>query len=88
MEKLVVDADGKMTIPVHILERRGLRPGDELMLVETAEGLLIYQRGADPATARWWSGLSEDAQRQTRAEAQRYENLSEEEQGRMWEEKA
>jgi AbrB family looped-hinge helix DNA binding protein len=88
MEKLVVDADGKITIPAHILKRRGLRPGDELTLVEAAEGLLIYQRGADPVTARWWSGLSEDEQRRARVEAQRYENLSEEEQSRIWEEKA
>ncbi|HEX7317467.1 MAG TPA: AbrB/MazE/SpoVT family DNA-binding domain-containing protein [Pyrinomonadaceae bacterium] len=52
MEKLVVDGEGKMTVPSHILERRGLRPGDELTLVDAAEGLLIYQHGADPVTAR------------------------------------
>ena len=50
MEKLIVDEEGKVSIPAHILERRGLRPGDELTLVEADEGLL-YRRGAD-ATAR------------------------------------
>lgn len=83
MEKLVVDADGKITIPSRILERRGLRPGDELLLAEAAEGLLIYQRGTDAVTARWWSGLCEGERRQARAEAQPYEGLSEEEQGRV-----
>lgn len=33
-------------------ERRGLRPGDELTLVEADEGLPIYQHGADTLTAR------------------------------------
>ena len=41
-EKLIVDAEGKIIIPPHILERRGLRPGDELTLVEAVEGLLVY----------------------------------------------
>lgn len=88
MEKLVVDAGGKITIPSRILERRGLHPGDELTLIEAAEGFLIYQHGADPVTAGWWSGLSESERRQAQVEARRYENLSEEEQDRMWEEKA
>ena len=59
MKKVVVDAEGKLTIPPHILAKRGLRPGDELTLVDSDEGLLIYQCGSDPVTARW-SGLSED----------------------------
>ena len=88
MKKLVVDDEGKITIPPHILEKRGLRPDDELTLVEADEGLLIYQCGSDPVTARWWSGLSEDERRQTRAEAQCYENLSEAEHDRIWNEGA
>ncbi|HEX8069306.1 MAG TPA: hypothetical protein VF546_05110 [Pyrinomonadaceae bacterium] len=88
MEKLVVDAEGKLTIPPHILEKRGLHPGDELTLVEADEGLLVYQHGLDPLTARWWSGLSEDERRQARAEAERYESLSEEERDRIWNEGA
>jgi bifunctional DNA-binding transcriptional regulator/antitoxin component of YhaV-PrlF toxin-antitoxin module len=76
MEKLVVDAEGKITIPPHLLAKRGLQPGDELILVEAAEGLLLYQRGSDPLTARRWSGRCEDERRHARAEAERY--LSEE----------
>ena len=82
--KLVVDADGKVTIPPHIVERRGLHPGDELTLVEADEGLLVSQRGTDPLTARWWAGLTEDERRQAREEAERYEGASEEERDRVW----
>jgi len=88
MEKLVVDAEGKLTIPPHILEKRGLHPGDELTLVEADEGLLVYQHGLDPLTARWWKGLGEDERRQAQAEAERYESLSEEERDRIWNEGA
>ncbi len=88
MEKLVVDAEGKLTIPPHILEKRGLHPGDELTLVEADEGLLVYQHGLDPLTARWCSGLNEDERRQAQAEAERYESLSEEERDRVWNEGA
>ena len=87
-EKLIVDADGKVTIPPHILEKRGLHPGDELTLVEADEGLLVYQHGTDPLTARWWAGLGEDERRQAREEARRYEGLSEEERDRVWNEGA
>ena len=38
MEKLIVDEEGKITIPAHILLWRGLRPGNELTLVEAAKG--------------------------------------------------
>ena len=61
------------------------RPGDELLLVVAAEGLLLYQHSTDPLTARWWGGLGEDERRQARAEAERYESLSEEERDRIWE---
>ena len=87
-EKLIVDAEGKVTIPPHILERRGLHPGDELTLVEAVEGLLVYQHGVDPLTARWWDGLSEDERRQAQAEARRYQGLTEEERDRIWAEGA
>ena len=36
MEKLVVDADCRITVPSHIVAKRGLHPGDELTLVEAA----------------------------------------------------
>ena len=44
--------------------------------------------GPDPVTARRWSGLGEDERRQARAEAERYENLSEVKRDQMWSEGA
>jgi len=32
MEKLIVDAEGKVTIPREVLRKCGVRPGDELTL--------------------------------------------------------
>jgi len=87
-EKLIVDAEGKVTIPPHILERRGLRPGDELTLVEAAEGLLVYRHAVDPLTSHWWCGLSEDERREAQAEARHYQGLSEEERDHIWNEGA
>lgn len=84
MEKLVVDAEGKLIIPAHILAERGLRPGDGLTLVEADEGLLIYQHGHDSLTARRGSGLSEDERRQAQLGAERYESLSEVGRDRVW----
>jgi bifunctional DNA-binding transcriptional regulator/antitoxin component of YhaV-PrlF toxin-antitoxin module len=86
MERLIVNAEGKVVIPPEVIHRRGLRPGDELMLVEAAEGLLVYQGGADPETAAWWNSLSEDGRRAAEAEARRYEALSKEEQETIWNE--
>ena len=68
MEKLFVDEEGKITMPAHILSRRGLRPGDELTLVEAAEGLCPYQRDVDALTARYWNGLSEGERQPAQAE--------------------
>ena len=45
MERLVVDAEGKVRIPSDIVHKRGLRPGDELALLETEYGLLVCQKG-------------------------------------------
>ena len=70
------------------MAKRGLQPGDELTLVEAAEGLLLYQRETTPVTARWWSGLSEGERRPARAEAESYESLSEEGRNRIWSEGA
>ncbi len=88
MEKLIVDAEGKITIPPEVIERRGLRPGDELALVESAEGLLVYQSGVDQKTLSWWSTLSDEDRRLAHGEARRYESLSEEERDRLWNEGA
>ncbi len=88
MEKLIVDKDGKITIPPHILARRGLRPGDELALVEAAEGLLVYQAGVDENSAAWWNNLSDEERRLAKGEAQDYEALSEAERDVIWNESA
>lgn len=84
MEKLTVDPDGKITIPPEIVEKRGLRPGDELALVEAAEGLLVYQNGVDAKTFEWWTSLSDEDRRVAEAEARHYESLSDAEREAIW----
>jgi bifunctional DNA-binding transcriptional regulator/antitoxin component of YhaV-PrlF toxin-antitoxin module len=84
MEKLIVDAEGKVIIPPAVIHKRGLRPGDELALVEVAEGLLVYQGGTDPETAAWWQSLNDAERRQAAVEARRYEALSEAERDTIW----
>lgn len=86
MERLIVDAEGKVIIPPEVIHKRGLHPGDELTLVEAAEGLLVYQGGADSETMAWWNSLSEEERRLAEAEARRYEALSEEEREAIWNE--
>src|SRR5437016_12986888 len=76
METLIVDAEGKVTIPSEVLHKRGLRPGDAVTLVESAEGLLVYQGGIDPKTLAWWHALSPEEQQHAVAEARSYEALS------------
>lgn len=88
MEKLIVDEEGKIIIPAHVLTRHGLRPGDGLTVIEATEGLRLYQRGADSLTARWWDSLGDDEHRQAQAEALSYENMSEEEREHIWNETA
>lgn len=88
MEKLIVDAEGKITIPPHVLERRGLRPGDELSLVEATDGLLVYQNRVDAQTTRWLSSLSDDERKLALEEARRYESMSEAERDALWSESA
>ena len=88
MEKLIVDAEGKVTIPPEVIHKRGLRPGDELALIEAAEGFLVYQGGIDPKTLVWWQNLSADGRRLAEAEARRYEQLNAREQDALWNEGA
>ncbi len=88
MERLIVDAEGKVIIPPEVIHKRGLHPGDTLTLVEAAEGLLVYQGGADPETLAWWNNLSEDERRLAQAEAHRYEALTEGEREAIWNEGA
>ncbi|MFL6277384.1 MAG: AbrB/MazE/SpoVT family DNA-binding domain-containing protein [Blastocatellia bacterium] len=87
MDRLIVDEEGKVTIPQEIIQKRGLRPGDELALVESAEGLLVYQ-GVDPKSQQWWGGLNDDERRLAAEEAHRYEALTEQERDALWEEDA
>jgi bifunctional DNA-binding transcriptional regulator/antitoxin component of YhaV-PrlF toxin-antitoxin module len=86
MERLIVDAEGKVIIPPEVIHKRWLRPGDELTLVEAAEGLLVYQGGADSETMAWWNSLSEEERHLAEAEARRYEALSEGERDAIWNE--
>ncbi len=86
MERLIVNAEGTIVIPPEVIHKRGLRPGDELMLVEAAEGLLVYQGGVDPETTAWWNSLSEEERHLAEAEARGYEALSEAEREAVWNE--
>lgn len=88
MERLVIDAAGKIAIPPEILQRRGLRAGDELELVEAAEGLLLYQGGMDAETKawadQWWDSMTEEEKCEARKEADWYESLSGEQRDALW----
>ena len=88
METLIVDAEGKVTIPSEVLHKRGLRPGDAVTLVESAEGLLVYQGGVDPKTLAWWYALSNEEQQRAAVEARSYEALSDTERDALWDEGA
>ena len=86
MEKLTVDADGKIIIPPEVIQKRGLHPGDELTLVESPEGLLVYQGGVDEKTLEWWNKVDDKQRLLAEEDARRYESLSELEQDAIWNE--
>lgn len=88
MEKLTVDADGKIIIPPEVIHKRGLHPGDELTLVESAEGLLVYQGGVDKKTLAWWNRLDDGRRLLAEDDARGYESLSEQERDAIWNEEA
>ena len=88
MEKLTVDAEGKIVIPPEVIQKRGLHPGDELTLVESAEGLLVYQGGVDEKSLAWWNSLDDRQRLLAEDDAQRYENLNEQERDAIWNEEA
>ena len=88
MEKLTVDPDGTITIPSEIIEKRGLRPGDELALIESADGLLVYQGGVDDKTSAWWNSLDQEQRLLAETDARRYESLSEHDRDAIWNEDA
>ena len=54
MKKLVVDAEGKVIIPAHILAKMGLRPGDELTLVEEGIETLCDETCDDSVSCHMW----------------------------------
>ena len=84
METLIVDAEGKVTIPPEVLHKRGLRPGDAVALIESAEGLLVYHGGVDPQTLAWWQALSDEDKQHAAVEARHYEALSDAERDALW----
>jgi bifunctional DNA-binding transcriptional regulator/antitoxin component of YhaV-PrlF toxin-antitoxin module len=88
MEKLTVDAEGKITIPPEVIQKRGLHPGDELALVEAAEGLLVYQGGVDDKTSEWWANLDDGQRLLAKDQARHYESLKEQERDNIWNEEA
>ena len=88
MEKLTVDAEGKIVIPPEVIQKRGLHPGDELTLVESAEGLLVYQGGVDEKTLAWWNRLDDRQRVLAEDDARRYESLSEQERDSIWNQEA
>ena len=88
MEKLTVDAEGRIIIPSEVIQKRGLRPGDELTLIQSDEGLLLYQGGVDAKTSAWWN-TGDDRQRLlAEDDALCYENLSEHERDAVWNQEA
>lgn len=88
MDKLIIDSEGKIAIPPRVMEKRGLRPGDELSLVEATDGLLFYENRVDAQTTRWLSSLSDDERKLALEEARRYESMSEAERDALWNEGA
>jgi bifunctional DNA-binding transcriptional regulator/antitoxin component of YhaV-PrlF toxin-antitoxin module len=90
MGRIVIDVDGKITIPPEILQRRGLRAGDELELEEGPGSFLLYQAGLDAETRawanEWWNSMTEEEKQAARQEAAWYESLSEKEKDELWNE--
>lgn len=86
MERLAVDAEGRIVIPPEITQKHGLRPGDEISLVETANGLLVRVDDAEAWgwAQNWWSGLTDEEKRVARQEAEQYEAMSEEDRDAIW----
>ncbi len=86
MEVLTVDTQGGIFIPPEVANKWGFGPGDSVVFVETAEGVLIRLEGIDRKTLEWWNSLSDEDRRIARDEAQKYEALSEEERDAIWNE--
>jgi AbrB family looped-hinge helix DNA binding protein len=83
MQRLTVDAEGRIVIPPEITYKRGLRPGDELTLLETEHGLLVCQEGL-ALLEEWWNSLTDEEKLEASKEAVAYESLSQEERDAIW----
>lgn len=86
MEILTVDTEGGLFIPPEVANTLGLSPGDSVVIVKTAGGMLIRVKGVDSKTLDWWNSLSEEDRQIAHEEAQKYEALSEEERDAIWNE--
>jgi len=75
---------GSFTIQPEIIESRGLRPGDELALIESAEGLLVYQSSVDEKTLAWSNRVDAKDRALAEAESRQSESLTEEEYKTIW----
>jgi len=78
----------KIVIPPEVIQKRGLHPGDELTLIESAEGLLVYPGGVDENISAWWNRLDERQRLLAQDDALREENLSEHERDVIWNQEA
>jgi hypothetical protein len=78
----------KIVIPSEVIQKRGLHTGDVLTLVESVEGLLVYQGGIDEKTLAWWNGLDDRQRLLAQDYALRDENLSEQERDASWNQEA
>jgi hypothetical protein len=73
---------------VHMIELTRSLFLEGLTLIESAEGLLVYQGGVDAKTHAWWEALSSEEKQQAAVEARAYEQLSAAEQDALWNEGA
>ncbi len=86
MERLVVEADGKVVIPPQVIRAGGLQPGDKISVFSTDQGFLVRYGDAEvwEWAQAWWDSLSEDDKKIARVEAEWYESLSETERDALW----
>lgn len=84
MQRVMVDSTGAVTIAPELVKRLGLKPGDEMSVIETSLGWSIFSDDVDATTLEWWEGLTEEERKQATIEAREYEALSEAEKDSLW----